>query len=237
LLEQLSPQERDQLVREFGKTAPPGQQGGTEGAQNQGQTGEGRTGRSSSDGTSSKPDAPNSPSFPSDQEAGTSPKADSLNPGQSGSQPLPSLNGEAKRSTAAGKERSRRGPVQQARPFPGPSDETLQSAPLDLRDKNTDNMKVIAEWDRASDRSKDGAIAVQGAPAAGALSEGIRQAAAGAEHAIEQQEIPSQYSDLVRRVFNRYVQRAARPALPQQNEAPPPATVPQNSPAPASPSR
>jgi hypothetical protein len=39
------------------------------------------------------------------------------------------------------------------------------------------------------------------------LQQGVHDAARGAEQAIEQQSVPSQYSDLVRRVFKRYVER------------------------------
>jgi hypothetical protein len=49
--------------------------------------------------------------------------------------------------------------------------------------------------------------AARGTASGPTLQQGVSDAAKGAEHAIEQQNVPSQYSDLVRRVFRRYVER------------------------------
>jgi hypothetical protein len=48
----------------------------------------------------------------------------------------------------------------------------------------------------------------------------VSDAAKGAEQAIEQQNVPGQYSDLVRRVFRRYVERVqpGAPTKPQHIE-------------------
>jgi hypothetical protein len=54
------------------------------------------------------------------------------------------------------------------------------------------------------------------------LQQGVSDAAKGAERAIEQQAVPSQYSDLVRRVFKRYVERV-QPGADRDAPAPGPA--------------
>lgn len=64
--------------------------------------------------------------------------------------------------------------------------------------------------------------------ASGSASAEFRAAAAGAERAIEEQSVPNQYSELVRRVFGRYVERAraveaerpAAPAVRDSSDAP-----------------
>jgi hypothetical protein len=43
------------------------------------------------------------------------------------------------------------------------------------------------------------------------MSEGLNEAARGAQRAIETQQVPAQYADLVRRVFRKYVERATPP--------------------------
>lgn len=62
--------------------------------------------------------------------------------------------------------------------------------------------RTIAEW--YSDRPD---------PASGpaTFSESVRQAAQGAERAIEQQQVPARHQDLVRRVFKRYADQPAPP--------------------------
>lgn len=69
--------------------------------------------------------------------------------------------------------------------------------------------RTIAEWLSAP---KPG-----GSSASGAISEPIRRAQESANNAIERQEIPPQYADLVRRVFRRYNDAAQPP--PQPNPA------------------
>lgn len=87
------------------------------------------------------------------------------------------------------------------------------SEPVDARRSARDrsNESVVAQWftDQPVDRD--------GAPGRAVMDEQIRDAAAGAERAIEQQVVPNRYSDLVRRVFRRYGERAAAPpARPQR---------------------
>lgn len=73
-----------------------------------------------------------------------------------------------------------------------------------------DGARVISEW--SGDPSRD-----PSAPSSpGATGERVRAAAAGAERAVEQQVVPAQYGPFVRRVFRKYVERAAteRPGVP-----------------------
>jgi hypothetical protein len=65
---------------------------------------------------------------------------------------------------------------------------------------------VIAEW-YSRDRGT-------GASAQPRMDQVLRQAARSAEEAIEQQVVPTRYTDLVRRVFKRYEERAEPPAHP-----------------------
>lgn len=82
------------------------------------------------------------------------------------------------------------------------------SEPVDARRPATDKPRerVVAQWfnDKPAERG--------GEPGRAAMDEQIKQAAAGAERAIEQQVVPNRYEDLVRRVFRRYGERAATPA-------------------------
>ncbi len=86
------------------------------------------------------------------------------------------------------------------------------SEPVDARRSARDRSResVVAQWftDQPVDR--------EGAPGRAVMDEQIRDAAAGAERAIEQQVVPNRYSDLVRRVFRRYGERAAAPPGPQR---------------------
>jgi len=99
-------------------------------------------------------------------------------------------------------------------PIVPPTDRTplgdVPTTPVDARPSDpaaSPKDRVIAEWlsDRAPDRG--------GPVTREAVAEGVRDAARGAERAIEQQAVPQRYGDLVRRVFRRYVDRAA-PAGP-----------------------
>lgn len=49
----------------------------------------------------------------------------------------------------------------------------------------------------------------------GALVQGIRDAAAGAERAVEQQGVPQRHADLVKRVFGKYTRHVEHPAEPK----------------------
>ncbi len=48
----------------------------------------------------------------------------------------------------------------------------------------------------------------------GALAQGIRDAAAGAERAVEQQGVPQRHADLVKRVFGKYTRHVEQPGAP-----------------------
>jgi hypothetical protein len=61
------------------------------------------------------------------------------------------------------------------------------------------------------------------------LEGGIRDAVKGAERAIEQHDVPQEHRDLVRRVFQRYVDRAAKAA--KSADAPPTPSTPPPPPA------
>lgn len=69
--------------------------------------------------------------------------------------------------------------------------------------------KVIAEWfsNQGVDRT--------GAAASPAMAEQFQQASEGAEKAIEQQSVPRRHSELIRRIFRRYTDRAeGKPPAP-----------------------
>jgi hypothetical protein len=91
-----------------------------------------------------------------------------------------------------------------------------QTEPVDARGqpKTDPSEHVIADYfnNKPSPRT--------GAPGP-TLQQGVSDAAKGAERAIEQQAVPSQYSDLVRRVFRRYVERV-QPGAGQDAPAPAP---------------
>ncbi|MFZ4574445.1 MAG: hypothetical protein ACOYN0_08615 [Phycisphaerales bacterium] len=65
--------------------------------------------------------------------------------------------------------------------------------------------RTISELERGPDGGGGGA-------GGSALDEGVRDAVKGAERAIEQHNVPRERRDLVRRVFQRYVERSAKPA-------------------------
>jgi hypothetical protein len=118
----------------------------------------------------------------------------------SGSQDEPRTPGEARPGSSAGDgPGSRLAAEPTARPLPE------AGATADARGEGgglTD--RPLGEWMGGPRGPEDGGVSRQ---AAG----GIRQAAAGAQRAIEQQQVPAEYSDLVRRVFDRYVKRASPP--------------------------
>lgn len=62
---------------------------------------------------------------------------------------------------------------------------------------------VISEWLTPATPDPDAVARRQ------AVAERFREAARGVERAVEQQAVPLQHRDLVRRVFNRYTERAA----------------------------
>ena len=77
-----------------------------------------------------------------------------------------------------------------------------ETHPVDARGQPNPNPAehVIADYFNDKPSPRDGAPAPT-------LQQGVHDAAKGVEKAIEQQSVPSQYSDLVRRVFRRYVDR------------------------------
>ncbi len=93
---------------------------------------------------------------------------------------------------------------------------------VDARDKDAakagEKSRVVSQW--SGDPSND-----PRAPATpGEASNRVRAAAAGAERAVEQQIVPSQYGPFVKRVFRKYVERAATQSAPPA--APPTPAVP-----------
>lgn len=90
-----------------------------------------------------------------------------------------------------------RGPV--TPPAPVAPIDGVPTTPVDARAPGGEGGLTIADW-----LGEGG----QG-PAAPRIAEGLRQAAEGAERAIEQQAVPARHSDLVRRVFERYARRAS----------------------------
>jgi hypothetical protein len=102
------------------------------------------------------------------------------------------------------------GPVAEPRPF-GPRRD-LGSAPVEGIDarrlqERDPGSRTVAEWDSPP---RPGEVAGN-APRGPAMAEGLNEAARGAQRAIETQQVPAQYTDLVRRVFRRYVERATPP--------------------------
>jgi hypothetical protein len=103
---------------------------------------------------------------------------------------------------------------------------------VDMRDRSkgeapTPDDRVISDWFDPS--GKPGERAASGRSGSGA--EVVRRAAQGAERSIEQQVVPPQQGDYVRRVFRRYLQRtqgvtptpsapATSPATPDAPDAP-----------------
>lgn len=72
--------------------------------------------------------------------------------------------------------------------------------------------QVISEWlGEPGSEESPGARQV--------VAERLREAAAGAERAVEQQSVPSRHADLIRRVFRRYQDRAAQPPAEDARDA------------------
>lgn len=102
------------------------------------------------------------------------------------------------------------GPVAEPRPFTPRRD--LGSVPVDgidarrMQDRDPGS-RTVAEWDSPPRPGDLGGNAPRGP----VMAEGLNEAARGAQRAIETQQVPAQYTDLVRRVFRRYVERATPP--------------------------
>jgi hypothetical protein len=81
-----------------------------------------------------------------------------------------------------------------------------RTEPVDARRAPQDkpSERVIAEWYSDKPIQRDGS-----APAP-SPAEAMREAAASADRAVEKQEVPARYSDMVRRVFKRYSDQAPK---------------------------
>ncbi len=107
------------------------------------------------------------------------------------------------------------GPVAAPRPFPSRRD--LESVPVEgidarrMQDRDPGS-RTVAEWDSPPRPGETGDAATRGP----AMAEGLNEAARGAQRAIETQQVPAQYADLVRRVFRKYVERATPPSPPPE---------------------
>lgn len=133
-------------------------------------------------------------------------------------QSAPSANGDDGPPTGPGGRQPRRNP---RGPIAGPSE--ASTVPVDARSTPAigADEHVISDYLNPNQQPRR-----TGSAAGPTLQEGLREAASGAERAIEQQGVPSQYSDLVRRVFKRYIDRAQPPAAaPATAMPPPPPTV------------
>ena len=78
-----------------------------------------------------------------------------------------------------------------------------------------DGTPVHAEGDRAGERPVASWLSPEGSRSGSTREQavqGLREAASGADRAIEQQAVPPEHADLVRRVFRRYLQRAEQGA-------------------------
>ena len=103
---------------------------------------------------------------------------------------------------------------------------------VDMRDRSNDKAptaedRVIADWFDPTGKPGDRTPSAKSASGA----EVVRRAAQGAERSIEQQVVPSQQGEYVRRVFRRYLQRTqgttpsqsaptSTPATPDAPDAP-----------------
>jgi hypothetical protein len=98
----------------------------------------------------------------------------------------------------------------------GPQQAPTNADPVDIRPRPdpAQGERVIADYFNPRQGPRTGTAT------SSTLQEGVREAASGVERAIEQQAVPNQYSDLVRRVFRRYVDRVQPGAAP-----PPPAPL------------
>jgi hypothetical protein len=99
------------------------------------------------------------------------------------------------------------GPTEAARPFNVPRDlDRAAMQGVDARPLRDDeaSSRVVAEWESPPERSVGKATP---AAAGGGIADGVSHAAKSAERAVDSQQVPAQYGDLVRRVFKRYLQR------------------------------
>ncbi|MCA9288663.1 MAG: hypothetical protein KDA05_08765, partial [Phycisphaerales bacterium] len=95
-----------------------------------------------------------------------------------------------------------------------PSTEPTRFESVDAsRPDDSAREQIISEW-----LGEPGEMTADPAARQEALGARVREAAAGAERAVEAQEVPSRYSDLIRRVFRRYAERAGEP--PRAEDAP-----------------
>lgn len=218
LLEQLSPQERqelERLAREFG-----GKQGGMPQAQPEGQPPDGaKPDGAPPDGNKQRGENPEGQPRPGER-GGTGsevqPSPDGASPGQ---QPGNAGADRGQQGTRPGErgairpELTRREGNQDGTGGGGEGGGRGESVPArEGRTREGDAARVdpsrpgegerpIAEL--AKDESPDGS---EPGPS---LAPALRRAAQSAERSIEQRTVPSQYSDLVRRVFKRYVDRSS----------------------------
>lgn len=183
MLERMSPQQRQEAMRMASEAASrgDGQSGGQQGAASRPQSG-------SDEGAAPTPQA-----MPGRQAGGRLAAEGGARPTQGGN--------------ATGRTT---GPVAEPRPFTQRRD--LQNVSLEGVDarrtqERDPGSRTVAEWD--SPPQPGGATAP--APRGQAMSEGLNEAARGAQRAIETQQVPAQYADLVRRVFRKYVERATPP--------------------------
>lgn len=75
---------------------------------------------------------------------------------------------------------------------------------MDARNGASSPERTIAEFDPSGPSPRGGG--------SGSLAQGIREAAAGAERAVEQQAVPQRHADLVKRVFGKFARHLGEPA-------------------------
>lgn len=200
LLENASPEQRQQLENLARKLA--------QNNQNPQQPPQGHPDQLDSPNQNSKPDSDTSRSGGGDKDQKSPPQP---NPGSSdGNQPpMPRPAG----GPGSGGPRLANDPASR-QPWEGGTDL------VDARrnDRDAANEKTIAEWYNPSAPAGTGVDRSPAPP-----SQAFQHAAEGAERAIEQQAVPNQYADFVRRVFGRYVQRST-------GQAPPPPPAIENAP-------
>lgn len=221
LLEQLSPQERQELqrlAREFGEKQGKPPQGTPDGQPPEGQVpqgaspdgddqrGENPEGRprpgENGQPRSNVPPAPDGTSpYPQPGNAGAERGQQGTRPGERGAiRPELTRREGNQDGTGGGGEGEGRGEAVPAREDRTGEGEATRIDPS----RPGENERPIAEL--AKDESPDG-----GGVSSPSLAPALRRAAQSAERSIEQRTVPSQYSDLVRRVFKRYVDRSAAP--------------------------
>ncbi len=91
---------------------------------------------------------------------------------------------------------------------------SMPSKTMDARAAGSRRERTIAQWYRDQQPGGDKSVSRE------SLSEGFKDAAVGVERAIEQQDVPTDRTDFVRRVFRRYVDRAAKPAAEERSRVP-----------------